>query len=234
MNNIVEFFIAPYSNTEFIFILLEFIAAFFGIVSVYYAKKENILVFPTGIVSTGLYIYLLYRWQLFGDLIINIYYTIMSIYGWYMWLKVIDDKDSHIGITKSTRSDYIKAIAIFVFSSAFVIAVYTYYNVIDTSMSFTTTLYYIWNHITSGSVVEFRAITPYLDTFTTGAAFAAMWMMANKKLENWILWILVNIVSVPLYFIKGFGFTGIQYFVFLVLAFLGYFSWVKILKQRNV
>lgn len=234
MSNIVEFFIAPYSDTEFIFILLEFIAAFFGIVSVYYAKKENILVFPTGIISTALYIYLLYIWQLYGDLIINIYYTIMSIYGWYMWLKVIDDKDNRIGITKSTKVDYIKALFIFVFSSAFVIAVYTYYNVIDTSMNFTTTLLYIWNHITSGSVVEFRIITPYLDTFTTGAAFAAMWMMANKKLENWILWILVNIVSVPLYVIKGFGFTGVQYFVFLVLAFLGYASWLKILKHNNV
>jgi len=234
MNNIVEFFIAPYSNTEFIYILLEFIAAFFGIISVYYAKKENVLVFPTGIISTGLYIYLLYRWQLFGDLIINIYYTIMSIYGWYMWLRVIDDNDNRIEITKSTKSDYIKALIIFLFSSSFVIAVYTYYNVIDTSMNFSTTLYYIYNHIMSGSVAQFRAITPYLDTFTTGAAFAAMWMMANKKLESWVLWILVNVVSVPLYFIKGFGFTGVQYFVFLMLAFLGYASWLKSLKQNNV
>ncbi len=233
MNDIVNFFVAPYTNTDFIYILLEFIAAFFGIFSVYFAKKENIYVFPTGIISTVLYIYLLYRWQLFGDLIINIYYTIMSLYGWYMWMKIIDDKDKHIEISRSTTKDFLISFLIFIVSSLFVIIVYSYYKIIDTSLGFSQTLSYIWSHISSGSTPEIRKITPYLDTFTTGAAFAAMWMMANKKLENWILWIAVNIVSVPLYFIKGFGFTGIQYSVFLILAIFGYFSWVKNLKLVN-
>lgn len=231
MNNIIDFFVEPYSDTAFIYILLEFIAAFFGIVSVFYAKKENILVFPTGIISTGLYIYLLYRWQLFGDLIINIYYTIMSLYGWYMWLKVIDDQDNHISITKSSKSDYLKALLIFALSSFFVLFIYAKYDVIDTSLDFPATIKYVWNHLTAGSASQFRIITPYIDTFTTGAAFSAMWMMANKKLENWVLWIIVNVVSIPLYFIKGFGFTGVQYFVFLVLAGFGYISWIKRLKS---
>ncbi len=234
MNDIIDFFIAPYTNTQFIYILLEFIAAFFGIVSVFYAKKENILVFPTGVISTGLYIYLLYRWQLFGDLIINIYYTLMSLYGWYIWIKAVDEDQNHIQITKSSKLDYIKSLVIFAFSSIFVMIVYIKFNVIDTSMDFYSTLKFVWNHLTSGSASQFRMITPYVDTFTTGAAFAAMWMMANKKLENWILWIIVNIVSIPLYFIKGFGFTGMQYLVFLVLAVFGYFSWVKNIKVRNV
>jgi len=233
MDNILDFFIAPYQNTSILYIMLEFIAAFLGVLSVFYAKKEDIKVYPTGVVSTGLYIFLLFRWQLYGDLIINIYYTLMSIYGWYMWSKVIDTNDSKISISRLTIRDYVISLSIFVFSSAFVLIVYLYYDVISRDLSFAQTLDYIWLHITSGNVLEFRKITPYLDTFTTGAAFAAMWMMANKKLESWILWIIVNIVSIPLYFVKGFGFTGIQYFVFLVLAFLGYNAWKKSLKNSS-
>lgn len=233
MDNIIDFFIAPYQNTSILYIILEFIAAFLGVISVFYAKKEDIKVYPTGVVSTGLYIFLLYRWQLYGDLIINIYYTMMSIYGWYMWAKVIDTSDSKISISRLTIRDYVISFSIFVFSSAFVLLVYLYYDVISRDMSFAQTLDYISVHITSGNVLEFRKITPYLDTFTTGAAFAAMWMMANKKIESWALWIVVNIVSIPLYFVKGFGFTGIQYFVFLVLAFLGYNAWRNSLKNSS-
>jgi nicotinamide mononucleotide transporter len=151
-----------------------------------------------------------------------------------MWLRVIDDDQNRIGITRSSKLDYIKSLLIFMFSSLFVLYVYVKFDVIDSSMDFSTTIKFVWSHLISGSASQFRAITPYVDTFTTGAAFAAMWMMANKKLENWVLWIIVNIVSIPLYFIKGFGFTGIQYFIFLVLAIFGYLSWIKNLKTQNV
>ena len=234
MEQLIDFFTAPYQNTAAIYIILEFTAALLGIISVFYAKKENILVFPTGIVSTGMYIFLLYRWQLYGDLIINIYYTLMSIYGWYMWLKVVNTRDDHSAITRSNIRDYIITVVIFIVSSAFILAVYIHFDVISIQRGFISTIHYIGTHISSGKASELRKITPYLDTFTTGAAFAAMWMMANKKLESWILWIAVNIVSVPLYFIKGFGFTGLQYSVFLILAFMGYYSWRKaLLKDDN-
>ena len=234
MDIVIDFFIAPYKNTSFIYILLEFIAAFLGILSVFYAKKEDLKVYPTGIISTGLYIFLLFRWQLFGDLIINIYYTMMSIYGWYMWTRISNSSsDGKLSVSKLSMRDYVVSILIFAFSSAFVLLVYLFFDVISIDMNFTQTLHYIWVNFTSGSVSEFRKITPYLDTFTTGAAFAAMWMMANKKLESWVLWIAVNIVSIPLYFIKGFGFTGVQYFVFLVLAFLGYSAWRSSLINRS-
>ncbi len=232
MDTIIDFFIAPYHNTSIIYILLEFVAAFLGILSVFYAKKENIKVYPTGVISTALYIFLLYRWQLFGDLIINVYYTMMSIYGWYMWAKIVDDNSrSKLTISKLTMRDYLVSFSIFIISSFFVLFVYFHYNVISNEMNFLQTINFVWMHITSGSALEFRKITPYLDTFTTGAAFAAMWMMANKKLESWILWIAVNTVSIPLYFVKGFGFTGIQYFVFLILAFSGYSAWRKSLSD---
>jgi nicotinamide mononucleotide transporter len=225
--DIVEFFIKPYRETSAIYIILEFVAAFFGVLSVVYAKKENILVYPTGIVSTVLYVYLLSRWVLYGDMIINIYYTLMSIYGWYMWSKVIDDKKHHIPISWAKRRDYLIAGGIFVFTTAFVIFVYRHYNVMPNDLNFRESIDYAVTKLSSHQLNDLRAGAPYIDTFATGIFFAAMWFMANKKIENWILWIIGDFVSVPLYFVKGYGFTGIQYTIFLILAVAGYMEWKK-------
>ncbi len=227
MSDFINFFLEPYKSATLINIVLEFLAALFGIVSVFYARKENILVFPTGIISTAIYVFLLSQWALYGDLIINIYYTLMSVYGWYIWLKVVDDKDDHISISRTTTLDKYKAVGIFIFTSIFVIVVYRHYNVMPNNLGYSESVAYAWQHMTAGNIVEFRLITPFLDTFTTGVFFAAMWLMANKKLESWILWIAGNLVSIPLYFVKGFGFTGIQYAVFLILAIFGYIEWRK-------
>jgi len=232
MNTIVDFFLEPYQNAATINIFLEFIAALLGVVSVFYAKKENILVYPTGIISTGLYVYLLSQWALYGDLIINIYYTLMSIYGWYMWTRISKKSHEPLKISRTNNSDKVKAFAIFVFTAIFVIVVYRYYNIMP-DLNFTESINYAFQKISSGSLVEFRKATPYLDTFTTAAAFVAMWLMANKKIENWTFWIITNIVSIPLYFVKGYGFTGIQYTIFFVLAFLGYKEWKKNLNKQN-
>ena len=231
MNEIIKFFLEPYQSASVLNITLEFIAALFGVISVFYAKKENILVFPTGIISTALYVYLLSQWNLYGDLIINIYYTIMSLYGWYMWSKIIDDKQHHIPISRTTKTDKIKAFGIFIFTSVFVIIVYRYYNVMPNNLDFTESINYAISKLTSGNLTNFREGTPYLDTFTTGIFFAAMWLMANKKIENWTFWIAGNIVSIPLYFVKGYGFTGIQYTLFLILAIQGYLAWKKRLNK---
>jgi len=233
MNEIISFFLEPYQTATSLNIFLEFVAALFGVISVFYAKKENILVFPTGIISTGLYVYLLSQWSLYGDLIINIYYTLMSIYGWYMWSKIIDGKQHRIAISKTTKIDKIKAFGIFAFTSIFVIVVYRYYNVMPNNLGFGESINYALKKLTSGNLTNFREGTPYLDTFTTGIFFAAMWLMANKKIENWILWIAGNIVSIPLYFVKGYGFTGIQYIIFLILAIQGYRTWKKHLNKQQ-
>ena len=204
MSQIFDFFLEPYKTASTLNITLEILAVIFGIASVWYAKKESIWVYPTGIISTAIYVYICYQFTLYGDLIINIYYTLMSIYGWYMWTRLI--KGDHIEITKSSRKDLIKALGIFISTAAFVIVVYLFYN-------------------------RFDRITDYFDTFTTGIFFAAMWMMANKKIEHWLLWIGGNIISIPLYFIKGLGFSGIQFTIFLGLAILGYIEWKKSLNK---
>ena len=233
MNEIINFFTEPYQSASTINVLLELIAAIFGVASVLYAKKENILVFPTGIISTVIYVYLLSKWDLYGDLIINIYYTIMSIYGWYMWSKIIDNEKHHIPISRTNKIDKLKAFGIFLFTSIFVIIVYRYYNVMPNNLDFNESINFAYLNMTSGSLENFRKITPFLDTFTTGIFFAGMWLMANKKIENWTFWIAGNIVSIPLYFIKGYGFTGIQYTIFLVLAIQGYLEWKKRLNKTT-
>jgi nicotinamide mononucleotide transporter len=206
MNEITAFFLEPYRTATTLNISLEILAVVFGVASVWFAKKESIWVYPTGIISTAIYVYICYQFTLYGDLIINIYYTLMSIYGWYMWTKLIQGE--HLEITKSSRSDYIKALGIFISTAVFVVCVYLYFN-------------------------RFDRITDYFDTFTTGIFFAAMWMMANKKIEHWLLWIGGNIISIPLYFIKGLGFSGIQFTIFLVLAILGYIEWKKTLNKNQ-
>ena len=233
MDQIIDFFLEPYKTASTVNILLEVVAASFGVLSVVFARKENILVYPTGIISTGIYVYLLSQWNLYGDLIINIYYTLMSIYGWYMWSKVIDDKQNHIPISRTNTIDKLKAIGIFVFTSIFVIIVYRYYNVMPNDLNFSESVMYAYSNLTSGNLESFRAATPFLDTFTTGVFFAAMWLMALKKIENWTLWISGNIVSIPLYFVKGYGFTGIQYLIFLGLAILAYKEWKKSLNNNR-
>jgi nicotinamide mononucleotide transporter len=233
MNDILNFFIEPYQTASALHISLELIAVFFGVLSVIYAKKENILVFPTGIISTALYVYLLVQWDLYGDLIINIYYTVMSFYGWYMWSRIVDDKQQHLPITRTNNLDKLKTLGIFLFTSIFVIIVYRYYNVMPNHLNFTESVDYAVTNLTAGNLADFRKITPFLDTFTTGIFFAGMWLMANKKLENWLFWIAGNLVSIPLYFVKGYGFTGIQYAIFLILAFQGYYAWKKNLNKRT-
>ncbi|MCK0107985.1 nicotinamide riboside transporter PnuC [Flavobacteriaceae bacterium S0825] len=206
MNEIIDFFLEPYRTATALDISLEILAVIFGVASVWFAKKESIWVYPTGIISTAIYVYICYQFTLYGDLIINIYYTLMSIYGWYMWTKLIQGE--HIEITKSSKKDILKAIGIFISTAVFVVCVYLYFN-------------------------RFDRITDYFDTFTTGIFFAAMWMMANKKIEHWLLWIGGNIISIPLYFIKGLGFSGIQFTIFLVLAILGYIEWKKNLNNNQ-
>ncbi len=233
MSNLFQFFIEPYQLATTFNIILELLAAIFGVISVFFARKENILVFPTGIISTAIYVYLLSQWTLYGDLIINVYYTLMSIYGWYMWHKVIDDKQTHISISRTNLIDKLKAFGIFLFTSVFVIVVYRYYDVMPNHLNFSESASFAWKHLTSGNVEDARLATPFLDTFTTGIFFAAMWLMANKKIENWTLWIVGDVVSIPLYFVKGYGFTAIQYSVFLVIAIFAYFSWKNAIENQT-
>ena len=121
MNQIFDFFLDPYKTATTFNIVLEILAVVFGIASVWYAKKESILVYPTGIISTVIYVYICFQFTLYGDLIINIYYTFMGLYGWFMWTRLLEDHQ--IKITRTTKNDKLKALGIFTFTALFVVLV---------------------------------------------------------------------------------------------------------------
>jgi len=206
MQPIFDFFFAQYYGYRPLFIVLEIIAVIFGFLSVWYSKKENILVYPTGIISTLIFVYLLWQWGLLGDMMINAYYFSMSIYGWYVWTRKVDAVH-YTPITTMSRKEHIYAALLFIGTCLFVYGVYDFFN--------------RWNDWTA-----------YLDTFTTGVFFVGMWLMARKKLENWIYWIIGDLISVPLYFYKGLTLTSFQYLLFTIIAVYGYIAWKKSLNKN--
>jgi nicotinamide mononucleotide transporter len=207
MNEIYDFFLEAYSNSPTYIIVLEFLAFIFGIISVVYAKKENILVYPTGIICTVITIYLLYRAQYFGDMMMNVYYSAMSIYGWWNWSRVKDSYYIDL-ISKTNKKEYL--IASFFFLLTIVITFSVYKMNLDS-----------------------LEIPNYIDIFTSGIFFTAMWLMANKKIESWIFWIIGDIITIPLYGYRGLGILSLQYLIFLILAIQGYYEWKKTLNKQN-
>ena len=205
MQPIFDFFFDQYSGYPILFIILEIIAVIFGFLSVWFSKQNNILVYPTGIVSTLIFVYLLWQWELLGDMMINAYYFSMSIYGWYIWTRKVDP-EHYTPITSTTKKEQIQSVLIFAGTLLFVFAVYEYFEK--------------WNNWTA-----------YIDTVTTAIFFVGMWLMAKRKIENWIYWIIGDIISVPLYFYKGLTFTSLQYLVFTIIAIYGYKAWKKNLRN---
>lgn len=201
----LDLLFSQYSNYETIDIFLEIMAVLFGLASVVFAMKNNILVYPIGIISTVIYVYLLNKWGLIGDMLINGYYTTMSIYGWYIWTRKSQNKPE-FPISRITIKEIYHGIIIFLITIVFVVAVYKYFD-------------------------KFTSWTAYVDTFTTGIFFVGMWLMAKRKIENWLLWIIGDLVSVPLYFYKGYTFTSIQYAIFTIIAIYGYLEWKKSLAK---
>ncbi|WP_299434090.1 nicotinamide riboside transporter PnuC [uncultured Maribacter sp.] len=205
MSLIFDWIFAQYQGTATYLIVLEFVGVFFGFLSVWYSKKENILVFPTGIISTAIFVYILLVFGLLGDMLINAFYFIMSIYGWYFWTRKVD-KDRYTPITKMTNLDKKYSIIMFIGTILFVSLVYFVFN-------------------------KFDSWTAYVDSFTTAIFFVGMWLMAKKKLANWIFWIIGDVISVPLYLYKGLVFTAIQYLLFTIIAVYGYKAWKKSISK---
>ena len=203
----IEYFFAQYATYSNLDIVLEITGVIFGLLSVWYAKKDNILVFPTGLFSTFIYAYLLWKWELLGDSMINVYYFVMSIYGWYHWTRKKGDVVEFPISVMTIKEKYI-SVVIFVSTLIFVVLVYFYFN-------------------------KFTNWYNYVDTLLTAIFFAGMWLMAKRKIENWIFWIIGDIISIPLYFAKGFTFTSFQYLIFTIVAVYGYIEWKKILNNNS-
>ena len=190
---------------------IEAVAVIMGIVSVWYSRKENILVYPTGLINTTLYIYLSFKGHLLGEASVNLYYTIMSLYGWYLWTRKTEDKTNFVlQITRSNKKEWLQQVLFFGVIYAIIYLLLTY----------------------AKTAFAPEAI-PWADAFASATAYTGMWLMAKKKVESWIWWILTNIASIPLYFIKGYAFTSVQFIVLLILAIAGWISWNQKSKETN-
>lgn len=206
MSQLFELLFGQYSAYQSVDIGLEITAVVFGFLSVWYAKKNHIWVFPTGLISTIIFVYLLWKWTLLGDMMINAYYFVMSIYGWYVWTQKSNDQATPISRT-NTKEKRISFV-IFIITLVFVYVVYQ-------------------------SAGKWTTWTAYVDTVTTAIFFVGMWLMARRKIENWIFWIVGDIISVPLYFYKGLTFTSFQYLIFTVIAIYGFLAWKHILTNSK-
>jgi nicotinamide mononucleotide transporter len=206
MSQIFESLFAQYATYEPLDITLEITGVVFGLLSVWLAKKNHIGVFPTGMISTSIYVYLLLKWGLVGDMLINAYYFGMSVYGWVIWTRV-NDQEQSTPISRINQQAWRYLLLLFVGSLGFVYGVYQWFG--------------LWN-----------SSTAVIDTLTTAIFFSGMWLMARRKIENWIFWIVGDIISVPLYLIKGFSFTSLQYLIFTFIAIYGYLEWKKILDNH--
>jgi nicotinamide mononucleotide transporter len=184
----------------------EWLSVFTQVMSVWYAKKNNILVYPTGIVGVLLAAWLYFfiaQPPLYADAILNVYYLIMSIYGWYSWYQKKGEQLVY-PISHTNKSELVIGISIFIISWI--------------------AIYILLIKITDSN-------TPILDSLVSSTAITAMWWMAKRKIENWLAWIISNIIAIPLNFYKGFILFTLMYILFLVLAWMGWREWSR--KSNN-
>lgn len=183
---------------------LEYVAVVAGIASVWLSRAENIWVYPVGLVNTVIYVYLSLHGQLFGEASVNIYYTAMSIWGWWLWARKTEMAMPELKITFSNSREWIQQLGFFAL----------FYTGLFAALTF------LQKSFAPGAI-------PWADAFASAAAYTGMWLMARKKVESWWWWIATDVASIPLYFVKGYVFTSFQFLVFTVLALMGLLSWRK-------
>lgn len=200
----LEAIINQYKNIPNWQIAVETIVFIFGILSVYLAKKENILLYPTGLIATVLFVFITYKAEYYADMSINIYYSIMSFYGWYHWKK--GHNGEALTISRTNNQEKIIGVILFIITAIVCYFIYQFF--------------------------EYKLqINNYLDIFTTSLFFTAMWYMARKKIENWTLWIIGDAIVVFLFFDRQMYIIAIQYIIFTILALSAYLEWKKYLAK---
>ena len=206
LTEIYQQFISDMYNTRW----YEYVAVFAGIASVWYSRAENILVYPVGLINTIIYIYISIKGNLLGEATVNLYYTAMSIIGWYMWLKKDTKQEVVLHITHSNKKEWINQVLFFLFFYISIFIALTYFK-----------------------KQFFEGVIPWADAFASATAFTGMWLMTKKKVESWYWWIATNIASIPLYFVKHYVFTSVYYVVLFIMAVFGLFEWIKKSKTKH-
>lgn len=182
----------------------EWVAVSLGVAEVLLAKINNIWLYPTGIAGTLLGIYFFLMAGLYADSALNVYYVVMSIYGWYYWVKKKDE--SPVKISWATRQEWIVTLSI--------------------SFGGWALLYFLLKNFTPSTV-------PIWDSWISATAWAGMWLLARRKMENWILLNVSNLFAIPLLFHKQLAMFGILTLILFIVAFFGFFQWLRIWKAEN-
>ena len=192
--------------------IIEIIAVFSGIISVWFAKKENILLYPIGTISVLLWIYLCWIGEIYSQAVINLFFFIMNIYGWYNWSRKDSSNVKELRIKSNSQKENLLSSLI--------------------AVLLTTIIYYLLSNIET-SDYNWRFIL--IESFITALNFIAMWLMAWKRVENWILWIIGDIMCIPLFIYKEYYLSVAQFSIFIIIAFMGYFEWKKksLIKQKT-
>ncbi len=184
---------------------IEGLAVSTGLASVWFSVKERIWVYPIGLISVSIYVYLSFIYGIYADMGINIYYVFMSIYGWYRWLQP-SESGAAKEITRNSGKEWLLSIVLLLLSWVI--------------------LFVILQRFTDSEI-------PLWDSLTTSLAIVGMWLMAEKKVEHWLFWIATDLLSIPLYYYKDLLLTSGQFFVFTILAVIGWLQWNKSLSSRN-
>ncbi|HVB03366.1 MAG TPA: nicotinamide riboside transporter PnuC [Chitinophagaceae bacterium] len=181
--------------------LPEILAVLFAVISVLYARINNILVYPSGIISIlfSIYIFIQQQYRLYPDAGLNLYYLVMSIYGWYHWTRR-DSRHRETPVSRCNRQEWITAGAWF-FPIWLVLYVFL-------------SKYHINN-------------VPLLDSFVSASACTGMWLLARRKIENWLVLLISDAFGIPLYYIKHLYLISTLMLFYVVLAWLGYMAWKK-------
>ncbi len=184
---------------------IEIAGVIFGLISIYYTIKENIWCWPSGIINIGLFFALFYRSKLYADMGLQVVFFILSIYGWYEWLRG-GEKKSELPISRISKRGWQIIIPLIIFGTA--------------------GLGYFLSSSTDASL-------PWWDSAATVLSLIAQYLLAEKKLENYLIWIVVDILSIGIYFVKELYLTGALFCVYLVFASIGYYTWRKRYRENK-
>jgi nicotinamide mononucleotide transporter len=192
---------------------IEFVGTLTGLFSVWFAARSNILTWPIGLINVACFFIIFFQVHLYSDMFLQAYFFVMSIYGWVVWAD--KKQDGIISIEILTKYQRIWWALIIVIST---IAIGFFVKNIHTILP---------------SIFTNPASYPFIDTFVAVLSIVATILLARKKLENWPLWIIVDIISVGLYARKGVLFISIEYGIFLCLATWGLLSWLKLFANEK-
>jgi nicotinamide mononucleotide transporter len=178
--------------------LLEIAGVITGLLCVYLAAKNNIWNWPFAAISVIIYIFIFFESRLFADMGLQVYFLGMNIYGWWYWSQRATS-EKKVPVARVTKTELLV--------SAVAIAIFTF--ILGSILKYTT------------------ASFPYLDSFCTACSLVAQVFLARKVLENWLIWIFVDVIYVGVYIYKDLHLTALMYAVYVAIALMGYFDWKK-------